>query len=340
MLEIILKIINAFYQTVYFILFISYCIGDILSSAGYYLFWTLYYTCTAVLEFIQVLVEDFNIFCCDICEKLNILLIYIFERIEKIFYGIIYGLTFLTYLQTALYTSILYLFEGIFTLLKSGFGYIVFILRLLKDVLIAVGDGIWYAILIIPRTINFCITTIFDQFIFAFINTYQKFKEIIHYTCSALVQLINDIYVEIQEFPYTSIIGLVVLVIVLHFCNKHRSFLRRHLLILLRQTFNALLQLLAVIVSPIIICAQGLIWWRHDRILTGQLLQNADTVDSDVPEAKLCIICRVMEKNIISYPCLHVCMCRSCFMILRSNRDYHCPVCRRNIVRYDRIYYT
>ncbi len=53
---------------------------------------------------------------------------------------------------------------------------------------------------------------------------------------------------------------------------------------------------------------------------------NGD-VDTDAAE---CVICLTDEKEVVVYPCRHMCMCMSCAEALPSQNN-NCPICRRPV---------
>jgi CRP-like cAMP-binding protein len=55
---------------------------------------------------------------------------------------------------------------------------------------------------------------------------------------------------------------------------------------------------------------------------------------SGVPEARLCLVCRAQEKNMLSVPCGHIVACAECHDILRA-----CPLCRTPIEKGMRAYF-
>ena len=56
---------------------------------------------------------------------------------------------------------------------------------------------------------------------------------------------------------------------------------------------------------------------------------NADEQDVDTDAAE-CVICLTEEKEVVVFPCRHMCMCMSCAEALPSQNN-NCPICRRPV---------
>lgn len=54
------------------------------------------------------------------------------------------------------------------------------------------------------------------------------------------------------------------------------------------------------------------------------------------PRENLCIACDNEDKTIVIYPCLHLCMCETCFNRWYPNNT-SCPMCRGEISRFEKV---
>ena len=61
----------------------------------------------------------------------------------------------------------------------------------------------------------------------------------------------------------------------------------------------------------------------------------AEDADEEVPSSLECCVCINRKKNIILWPCKHVCICDVCM----KNNITHCPICRERITHQFRINY-
>jgi hypothetical protein len=60
-------------------------------------------------------------------------------------------------------------------------------------------------------------------------------------------------------------------------------------------------------------------------------LAAAHDAHADVPDQLLCIACSSRVRNVALWPCLHLCLCRTCS---RQLVDQSCPICRARVRRY------
>lgn len=85
-----------------------------------------------------------------------------------------------------------------------------------------------------------------------------------------------------------------------------------------------------------VVCAQQKIQLRQGGVFVVQNLYGMDRndeegdktgVDTDASE---CVICLTEAKEVVVYPCRHMCMCMSCAEALPSQNN-NCPICRRPV---------
>jgi len=69
------------------------------------------------------------------------------------------------------------------------------------------------------------------------------------------------------------------------------------------------------------------------EIGTYSMLSSANS--SSLQSRKLCIICMAASHEVALDPCGHICMCNGCAMKMDQ-----CPICRRNIEKFLRIFHS
>ncbi|KFM71451.1 Ring finger protein 26, partial [Stegodyphus mimosarum] len=72
-------------------------------------------------------------------------------------------------------------------------------------------------------------------------------------------------------------------------------------------------------------------FYKTDDEYVDQQLEYLKRELSAEKEKHLCVVCHDSEKNVILFPCRHMCMCESCTLALQSSFQ-GCPLCRRQIL--------
>jgi len=77
---------------------------------------------------------------------------------------------------------------------------------------------------------------------------------------------------------------------------------------------------------------------KKSRIRFNQILTEVEKREEEMKDANLCLICADSEKHMICVPCGHLVYCTSCVAKLDSYQKTCCPLCRRNVSQFVRVY--
>ncbi|EEB19193.1 zinc finger protein, putative [Pediculus humanus corporis] len=55
------------------------------------------------------------------------------------------------------------------------------------------------------------------------------------------------------------------------------------------------------------------------------------TTTTTTNDDALCIVCQSNAKNVVIFPCKHLCLCLDCSLTIMNTQRKNCPICRRHI---------
>ncbi len=74
---------------------------------------------------------------------------------------------------------------------------------------------------------------------------------------------------------------------------------------------------------------------RHEEMIS----KLRDVPVSTEKGSTECVVCLQAEKNVLLYPCKHLCCCASCALqLIQPRRDTKCPVCKTIVTNLDRVF--
>ncbi|XP_033163596.1 uncharacterized protein LOC117143183 [Drosophila mauritiana] len=169
------------------------------------------------------------------------------------------------------------------------------------NLLIDLGDGILWLLMLLPRAILFLWDCLLGF--------------VVHSIVAHGLSLLNS--------AFRASIGLALLLILYMF--------RRYvylLLIYLRQRAR----------TEISTKTQSVYLWIHYKLqhFMHNFWYASEKAGSASPER--CVVCMTQSRNVVVMPCRHLCLCKECSMQLTLLLEDRCPVCRHNITSFLSVY--
>ncbi|CAL8074549.1 unnamed protein product [Orchesella dallaii] len=147
---------------------------------------------------------------------------------------------------------------------------------------------------------------------------------------SYLVKAVTYPVMVVYNMPPESFIGLLVVLLSVFVCRR----LIRYLIFRnARIVFSKLVSMFSRLLS---VCRCS----KLKNILTYSVTSviSRDQGSHSVGSAKVtCVICQDKSVSYMSIPCKHVCLCDACVHDLVEH-DHRCPICRGNVVRYEKVF--
>lgn len=322
-------------SAILYVLYVSVKIGQFILTALHSILLNLWYLAEKLFLFLSISYEDFIVFSHDFYQRINYLvglLIYLVE------YGLltIYALLdrvfniqrlFLLLIKT-LYNGIEYGLLGTFEKVKNIF-------IILKQILILFGDGVWFVIIYLPKSVASLGPLCWNYFTTVAIKTNNLLKSIIKNALGSAFEFYNFI----TDVPWEAFIGLMIaicfLLIFLQFYNTLVGYARSKLSLIVnafKERYNSVkMQLYLIYLRA----------RRTDSLKASfKLSQTKPTTSynsTDWNDSRLCVICQDRDKCIVVLPCKHLCICDVCIdRQIMFNKS--CPICRERIRRTMKIY--
>lgn len=305
----------------YYTFVISHNVGFILikciSFAASYVN-ILFKTAAALLS---VVGEDFLVF-------INDALQYILHILSGIYNIFDYGLSSFI----SLFDGIKYVIETVLTTvtttwcaISSGFlriftGIGSFFVGM-KQLLLLIGSGMWFAITLIPLFVVYVLTMSTYYFGCVLNEVYEAIKQfVMNVGCS--LKGLCEFFVDV---PLESLIGLLTTACILYIIMKFHFIVYRTIVHYLQITKNYVLSYINVIRNKLSV------------IPRGDPSSNSNLNNDVFIQQRFCTICQEHDRCILFLPCKHVCVCRECDEKLQRY-DRSCPICRTVIKKSMKIY--
>lgn len=173
--------------------------------------------------------------------------------------------------------------------------------RFICNLLIDLGDGILWLLMLLPRAILFLWDCLLDF--------------VVHSIVAHGLSLLNS--------AFRASIGLALLLVLYMF--------RRYVYLMLIY----LLQRGRIEIST---KTQSVYLWTHHKL--QHFIHNVWYVSENTGSAspERCVVCMAQSRNVVVMPCRHLCLCKECSLQLVLLLEDRCPVCRHNITSFLSVY--
>lgn len=257
----------------------------------------------------QIVYEDALIFFKDVIEKV-LFVISLFAE----FYCMVLNGADVTYVHIASTGSTISTFFESLTNAVSHVGYAIINI---KQTINSIGSFLWMLTLSTPRTVALRLLSV-TYFIN---NTKDELFAIAFNFFDACIAFMQNLYMSFFHIQLDAIGGLFVGAVLLSIvCTNLRS-IWDIVLCSLEKLYNYVKLTASAVWSPIFLKR------NHGSTYSNETL-NEDT---------LCIVCQVNSKEVIIFPCRHLCLCWDCSVQLNALQS-PCPICRASIDEMLKVY--
>ncbi|CAH0547741.1 unnamed protein product [Brassicogethes aeneus] len=223
----------------------------------------------------------------------------------------------------------------------------------IRDLIILIGAGVWFAITIVPLSLCYLTTSTAKLVLSLIIETFDKIKQ-----CTETIKtVLYDLYYFVTDVPLESLAGLIVglsiAYILFQFYVVIYAFLRARFTSykqIIRQNcavlYNNILQKITVrqrVIYRRILESRRPLHLRREpinrRVLVARrVIQQEESKNEDsFLDQRFCVICQERQKCILILPCRHVCLCSECNSQLQMYNNT-CPMCRKDIERTMKVF--
>ena len=204
---------------------------------------------------------------------------------------------------------------------------------LIRQMLILLGSSIWLCVTIVPlAAINFTYSVInyFSMFIEALVILFSDIGSLIMFVINFLSDSFHNVVLFFFGIPLRSGYGLI--------CGTI-------LLLVFVQNFKNICLFISQGLHKFYCCLKSFsssLWsgrFLENKKLNTRIELNANGSDSNAVNdyEKLCVVCQDNQREIITFPCRHLCLCRLCCLQI-CKADKACPVCRKHVTKTVKVY--
>ncbi|KAK5643026.1 hypothetical protein RI129_009193 [Pyrocoelia pectoralis] len=321
MIEVILQFFNLVKYVGYLCFALSFNVGQAIINGFTILFEVMKRITASIQTVTKILTEDFYIFWKDISQLLQ----YIFNFIDTILNSVYFIYDAIKTVLWKIIFSIVVVYDNIFIVLGKSLQLIMTIFITLKQWILLIGSGIWFAITLIPLFIvHLCTITTYYVCLLSdeILNVVDNSRTILHYG-----------YDFITDVPIDSLAGLVSGFCILLLLIKLQAVIYQKLqsfLQMIRRTFSRF-QLLVVQ------NVQYRNMYQRPPPSSESSTSNSDGETDLEPNRNLCLICQDNSRCMLFLPCRHLCLCEHCNLRI-LNYNYSCPLCRSEVEETMRVY--
>ncbi|XP_044269061.1 uncharacterized protein LOC123014175 [Tribolium madens] len=300
--------------------FIVTSLAFLLTTAGSFL--------SRLYFLLSVILEDFTIFLQDVIYRLHGItegIVYIFEWVaEKLKYcqQVTYVLKWLCEAFTVPLNAV----YGIVNTVKHVFVF-------LKHIGILFGDGVWFIIVFIPKTVMSLGPLTYYYLKNLYVNVLDSICSNVTVVYKFVLHSIYNCYTFVTDVPLESLIGLIIglcflyillqfySVLFLYIKNKVSSFF-----IASRLKYNHVKRVTRRVLSRYTL-----------RYSSKQIIECKPSTNNDEKNEGYCVVCQDNSKCVLVLPCRHLCLCDDCAPRLMRYSG-QCPICRKRIRSSMKVY--
>lgn len=314
-------------DAVFFILQLSYLVGQTLVNALVQIinyFQKLYEIVDLILNIIY---EDSSVFFQDAGEKCLLIINFLINSGTIVLNTIWSGIGTVGIGVSHFGNALWLLISTILSVLSNTFFFLQQGLIFIRQILILLGSSIWLCITVIPFTVMYY-SQILKQGVISSITDVQSLS---FYLISFVSDSFHNVMFFFFDIPLNSgcglICGTVFLLIVVKNLKKLCLFISQ-----------GLHKLYCCLIS------------FSSSLWSGQFLENkscntkpelnnvnVNTINLNNEDDKLCIVCQDNYREIITFPCKHLCLCKVCSVQICKS-DKVCPVCRKHVTKTVKVY--
>ncbi|CAH0387614.1 unnamed protein product [Bemisia tabaci] len=350
----ILGVISVFQNALLLTLNVSYGVGQLIVSTILFIATQFYELCSNLLIGIKVMIEDFCVFAFDVFNKISFFCFNLQCLLDSLFSCAVSCALFIQNAAVGTIDHLVFMVHAIANFISGICSSITAGFELFKQALILIGTSIWSSILFIP----YCILALINFILTLITCGVNQIHLSILAVTDCIVLAASNVINFITDIPIESYLGLT-FAIVSTFC-----FVKYHVLIqsLIACCFQSSYVSFLRLVSKIAVGVQRLkifltagnsqnvpdeftvfkwIETFHERYFSLSLfakqyydneepLSNEELVNrlAREQEQRLCVVCQDKGKNVILMPCRHLCLCQSCWDVIK-HQGKKCPICRR-----------
>jgi hypothetical protein len=311
--------------------YVSFKIGQFIVTSLSSL-WTNYmYLHNKFLTLLIIILEDFTVFLRDVVQYLHNFVsgvVYIFEYVNGGVCGIVEKMQDLQqFIFTSIKAALNSTHHQIITVVIAVRNIFVFV----KQILILFGDGVWFIIVYIQKSLlslgSFILHNLKKTSVYMCNNIYNNIK----LTYNFLLESLCNCYNFITDVPLESVIGILIalcfLYIFLQFYGVLYMYFREKMsscITGLRLMYHQLKRSVNRVLS------QPRSYTRSRSLLEHKASTSCNNRETKINDDRCCIICQENIKCILILPCKHLCLCSDCTTRL-MRYGAKCPVCRKPI---------
>lgn len=308
MLNQILSLFATFKIVCYYLLVISYKTGQCIIYTLQIITETLQAFGSSLVSMLQVVFEDFWVFFEDLSQNVSLAVAGMHSLCSSLLDSILLVLHTVKNVVFGIFSGVSGAFDALVDFFCSIYNALALLVTLLKNFVVLLGGGIWFAVTLVPLLLIYVCGAIMSYTRLLVQETFDFTKRMFYEAPNALYNL----YCFVSDVPLESLAGLIVGTCIVYIIITFHIFLyqllTRSLLRIVPGNFSG--------------------FWTS---LFGN--EGKANIDMD----SFCIVCREHYKCVLLLPCKHLCLCQTCHATLR-NYNRSCPICRKNIQRTMKIY--
>ncbi|RZF49193.1 hypothetical protein LSTR_LSTR012458 [Laodelphax striatellus] len=294
-------------KTVYCAIALSVWTGEKIVSIAKYVLTNFTNALAAILSALSILYNDFQYFAGDIAG--------LFSIANNLSLGTLQSICDIVISVMNFSLSIINSFTGAISICKQQ---LLNFIHLLKDSLILIGNTALICIQFIPVVIFYLISL----GVMGFSRSTQEIWSIINHFLST---------------PIEAVFGLAICCTISWVIHKNWSVIVRKIL----KAYHNSLGYSKHVMNYTLATSKSILITNMTRIISYLIELRKTRLNkkrTGKSHGKHCVVCLDDEANVIIIPCRHLCLCYSCSMKTSTHANFTCPICRKVIGNYMRVF--